>query len=223
VKEHFFSSSHVSPAKHAPAAAAELAAGRAHAAPAGEDAVVGDSKRLALRTEGYFLVKPDCLCVLPSTVAALVRSCLLRGGAAAPPSRARIARVTCSRLLCPLVPTTVRPLALALRSPLSACARPQVVGRAPSARASTDPASPRRPPGRPCRAASRAREWWRRRGLLTNWLDSAQLRPAVGEFIRGLHALLRRRPVSSNSRTKLWCGVILTGRPNPPYGWREPC
>jgi len=30
---------------------------------------VGDSERPALRTKGYFLVKPDCLRVVPSTVA----------------------------------------------------------------------------------------------------------------------------------------------------------
>ena len=74
MKEHFFSPSPVSQAKHAPAAASELAAGRAHAAPADEDAVVGDSERPTLRIEGYFLMKPDCLCVVPSMVAALVRS-----------------------------------------------------------------------------------------------------------------------------------------------------
>ena len=31
---------------------------------------MGDSERPALRTEGYFLVKPDCLRVVPSLVAA---------------------------------------------------------------------------------------------------------------------------------------------------------
>ena len=50
--------------------ASKLVAGRAHAAPAGEDAVVGDTELPSLRIEGYFLVKPDCLRVVPSTVAA---------------------------------------------------------------------------------------------------------------------------------------------------------